>query len=204
MNCPTDDQLREFILGVTVSNFEAMGAHLDCCPECLNKVDTVNLPPDDLVVRLRMETPLSSRVQRSLERNGGKRAAVMEAGRRIGEYEILCLLGRGAMGEVYGAVQLKLDRRVAFKVIRRRYLPDDDSVRRFEKSAKAMGKLDHPHVVRAIDVREDEGICYLTMELIEGLNADELVQRVGPLSIADACEIIRQAAEGLAHGHLHS
>src|SRR5204863_2804784 len=64
--------------------------------------------------------------------------------------------------------------------------------------------LDHPHIVRAFDAGEVNGTHFLDMELIDGMDAQQLVDRDGPLPVRDACEIIRQGAEGLAHAHAHS
>ena len=72
---------------------------------------------------------------------------------------------------------------------------------------QAVGKLDHPHIVRAMDAGQVEGRHFLVMEYVDGPNLSEVVRRTGPLRIADACEIIRQAALGLRfadeHGLIH-
>ncbi len=78
---------------------------------------------------------------------------------------------------------------------------------RFEREMEAVGRLDHPHIVRALDAREVDGIRFLVMEHVDGLDLAEVVARCGPLSVADACEVIRQAALGLQcseeHGLVH-
>ena len=77
------------------------------------------------------------------------------------------------------------------------------AVARFRREMKAVGKLDHPHIVRATDAGHVDGRYYLVMELIDGLDLTRLVERHGPLPVPEACELIRQAALGLEHAHQH-
>ena len=74
---------------------------------------------------------------------------------------------------------------------------------RFHREMEAVGRLDHPNIVRAYDAGEAEGQFFLVMEFVDGANLSLLVRSGGPLDIADACEIIRQAAIGLQHAHEH-
>ena len=75
-------------------------------------------------------------------------------------------------------------------------------IRRFYQEIKAVGALEHPNIVVAIDSSTpSDAVHYLVMEFIDGIGADELVARHGPLAVADACEIARQAARGLAYIH---
>jgi serine/threonine protein kinase len=76
-----------------------------------------------------------------------------------------------------------------------------ESVARFNREMKAVGKLDHPHIVRATDAGEADGTHYLVMEFVEGIDLAELLKRNGPLPIAAACELVRQAALGLQAAH---
>jgi serine/threonine protein kinase len=87
------------------------------------------------------------------------------------------------------------------KVLYQEQSADAESLDRFLREMKAVGRLDHPHIVRATDAGEDNGYQYLVMEYSEGLDVSEILRRVGPLSVADACEIARQAALGLQHAH---
>ncbi len=119
----------------------------------------------------------------------------------IRDYQLIALLGTGGMGAVYKAVHTKLDRVVALKLLTARRFGRADAIERFEREMKAIGKLDHSAIVRATDAGEDNGQHFLAMEFIDGFDVSELVDRHGPLSIPDACEIIRQAAIGLQHVH---
>ncbi len=117
--------------------------------------------------------------------------------RRLGDYELLKKLGQGGMGTVYKAQHVRLKRVVALKVLPKNRLGNTEAIARFEREVEAVGRLDHPNIVRAMDAREVEGIRFLVMEHVDGLDLSEVVERCGPLSVADACEAIRQAALGL-------
>jgi len=121
----------------------------------------------------------------------------------LGEYRLLEKLGEGGMGTVYKAVHTRLDRVVAVKLLRRDHLRDEHSVARFDREMKAAGAVDHPNVVRALDAREIDGTRLLAMEYVEGLDLNTLVARTHPISIADACELARQTAQGLDAVHQH-
>ncbi|MDB4680052.1 protein kinase, partial [Planctomycetaceae bacterium] len=73
------------------------------------------------------------------------------------------------------------------------------AVSRFQREMRAIGKLDHPNIVRALDAGEADGQPFLVMELMEGVNLSSLIRQSGTLSIPDACEVIRQAAIGLQY-----
>ena len=81
---------------------------------------------------------------------------------------------------------------------------DPHAVARFEQEMRAVGKLEHTNIVRAMDANEHEETHYLVMEYVDGVDLSELVHRIGSLPIADACELVRQAAIGLQHAHEHS
>src|SRR5262249_40919805 len=121
----------------------------------------------------------------------------------LGHYRLVAKLGEGGMGAVYKAVHTKLERVVALKVLPAERLADPQAVTRFEREMRAVGKLQHPNIVAAHDAGEIDGTHYLVMELVEGSDLARLVRDRGPLPIAEACELIRQAALGLAHAHEH-
>ncbi len=120
---------------------------------------------------------------------------------RIGPYQVVTQLSRGGMGAVYKAIHPKLNRSVAIKLLPASRWHDAASVARFEREMKAIGGLAHPNVVSATDAGEVDGMHYLVMEYVDGLDLSTLVRRVGPLPPADACEIIRQACLGLQEAH---
>jgi Tol biopolymer transport system component/tRNA A-37 threonylcarbamoyl transferase component Bud32 len=122
---------------------------------------------------------------------------------QLGEYSLLEKLGEGGMGTVYKALHTELDRLVAVKVIRTSQFEGGWLESRFRREIKAAGRLDHPNIVRAYDARTMADTHFLVMEYVDGLDLNELVRRSGPLGIADACEIARQAALGLQCAHEH-
>ena len=105
------------------------------------------------------------------------------------------------MGQVFRAVHLSLKREVALKVMKGFHTGDRGFAARFQREIEALGRLDHPNVVRATDAGEVDGVLFLVMEYLDGLDLGKLVARSGPLPPADACELIRQAAAGLDYIH---
>jgi serine/threonine protein kinase len=121
--------------------------------------------------------------------------------RALGEYDLLERLGTGGMGEVYRARHRRLGKLVAVKVIRESRLASPAALARFRREMEAVGQLDHPHLVEAHDAGEEDGIVYLVLKLIDGVDLQRLVKERGPLPVAEACELVRQAALGLQHLH---
>ena len=107
------------------------------------------------------------------------------------------------MGTVYRAWHTKLKRLEALKILPDRRLEDPQAVARFEREMEAVGRLNHPHIVQSHDAREVEGTHFLVMEYVEGVDLHELVKRCGPLRVADACELVRQAAVGFRSHRPH-
>lgn len=120
---------------------------------------------------------------------------------QIGPYKILALLGQGGMGAVYKALHPRLEKIVALKVLTPGRLKSHDAVGRFEREMKAIGKLDHPHLIRALDAGEADGAHYLAMEYVDGIDLSHLIKSRGPLPIPEACELVVQAASGLQAAH---
>jgi formylglycine-generating enzyme required for sulfatase activity/serine/threonine protein kinase len=119
----------------------------------------------------------------------------------LGEYELFEKLGAGGMGEVYRARHRRLGKFVALKVMREKRLGSADAVARFRREMEAVGQLDHPNLVEAHDAGEQDGIVYLVLKLIDGVDLHRLVKQQGPLPVAEACELVRQAALGLQYLH---
>ena len=119
----------------------------------------------------------------------------------LGRYKLVDLLGRGGMGSVFSAVDTKMSRPVALKIISKQLGRDPDALERFFAEARAIAALDHPNIVRAYDVDNTSDRYFIVMEFAEGRNLQQVVQSEGPLGSALAADYIRQAAEGLAHAH---
>ena len=117
----------------------------------------------------------------------------------LGNYRIQDRLGSGGMGQVYRAEHTLLGRRVALKVLARHLEFDGDAIRRFYWEVRVAAELQHPNIVTVHDAGECEGIHFLVMEYVDGVDLARLVRDQGPLPVPLACECIRQAAMGLQH-----
>lgn len=114
-------------------------------------------------------------------------------------YELIQKLGGGAMGVVYMARQLSMDRIVAVKLLRNRLSKDPVYIKRFVQEAKLAAKLSHNHIVQAIDVGESHGYYYFVMEYVEGATVGELLKKKGRYNETEALTIVTQVARALEH-----
>ena len=227
--CPDKETLFGYVVGtITEDVAEAVAQHLLACRVCEQTIEALEGLSDTVVSALRQaapsdayaEEPACQQVLQQLQalRVGGPDIdsplataspppQPSRSHSRLGDYELLKKLGQGGMGTVYQAQHVRLKRVVALKVLPQNRLGNTDAVARFEREIEAVGRLDHPHIVRALDAREVDGIRFLVMEHVDGLDLAEVVARCGPLSVADACEVTRQAALGLQcseeHGLVH-
>ncbi len=121
-------------------------------------------------------------------------------GKILGHYKVTGLLGKGGMGEVYRARDTKLDRDVALKVLPAEVATDPDRLERFEREAKTVAALNHPHIVHMYSVEEDHSVRFLTMELVEGQGLDQILTTDG-LPLPKVFEIGSAVADALAAAH---
>ncbi len=119
----------------------------------------------------------------------------------IGKYKVLEQLGKGGMGSVYLCEHKFMRRRAAVKVLPAAKAEDPSSLERFYREARAVAALDHPNIVRAYDIDQDDKLHFLVMEYVDGSSLQEIIKRHGPLDIIRACHYVRQAAIGLQHAH---
>ncbi len=119
----------------------------------------------------------------------------------LGDFELARKLGEGAMGVVYYARQISFDRPVALKVLFPHVARNPKLVERLYREARAMAQLDHPGIVQAYAVGEDQGCPYVAMEFVEGLNLQKWLAKLGRLSVADAVFIALACARALAYAH---
>jgi eukaryotic-like serine/threonine-protein kinase len=124
----------------------------------------------------------------------------LAVGTRLNHYEVRGPLGAGGMGEVYRALDTRLDRAVAIKVLPADFAKDVDRLRRFEQEARATSALNHPNILTVYDIGHHEGSPYFVAELLEG---EELRAQLndGPLPVRRAVEYAQQIAAGLAAAH---
>jgi Tol biopolymer transport system component len=124
----------------------------------------------------------------------------MTRGTRVGPYEIVSPIGAGGMGEVYRALDARLGREVAIKVLPASFAADIERLRRFEQEARATGALNHPNILAVYDIGNHQGAPYVVSELLEG---ETLRARIGtsPLPHRKAIDYAVQIAKGLAAAH---
>ena len=215
--CPTERELLAYYHACAPHSAHAtIESHLEHCQTCLLRLDAQDQKSDTIVQALstmpdvREDEPqfralrshlLGPTVSLTGDIDGQDTSGELELPTRVGTYELFEFIGSGATGKVYKARHQKLDRVVAVKIIDPISVRDPRSMLRFLDEMKAVGRLDHPHVIRATDAGEEDGLHFLVMEYAPGLDLSTLISRHGPLAIADACEIIRQASLGIDFAH---
>ncbi|MEO7931569.1 MAG: bifunctional serine/threonine protein kinase/MFS transporter [Chthoniobacterales bacterium] len=160
----------------------ATDALMGLCPECLVRSGFATLTGDTNETRP-FEPPTPE-----------------ELGARFPELEILALLGRGGMGAVYQARQKRLDRVVALKILPPRVDQDPSFAARFEREARALAKLHHPHIVSLHEFGEADGLFYFIMEYVDGVNLRQLLN-AGRIAPSEALAIVPQICEALQFAH---
>jgi len=124
-------------------------------------------------------------------------------GDRLGHFELTEYIGGGGMGRVFRALDTRLARHVALKILSPEQAADEDTRLRFQNEAQSVARLDHENIARVYYVGEDRGVHYIVFEYIAGVNVRTLVERKGPLSLAEAVSYTLQVVEALAHAAQH-
>ena len=127
---------------------------------------------------------------------------VLSSGTRLGAYEISAQIGAGGMGEVYRAVDSRLKRSVAIKVLPASVAGDPDRLARFQREAEVLAALNHPNIGAIYGLEKTPDLTALVMELVEGEDLSAHVAR-GPIAVADALPIAKEIAEALEYAHEH-
>jgi hypothetical protein len=127
----------------------------------------------------------------------------LAAGTVLGPYEVRAALGSGGMGEVYRALDRRLDREVALKVIASEHASNPERIDRFQKEARAVASLAHPHILALHDLGSDNGTFYVVFELLEGTTLRHRLDE-GPLPVRRAVELASQICRGLAAAHVRN
>src|SRR6185503_9502331 len=122
------------------------------------------------------------------------------AGSRLGPYEVVSRIGAGGMGEVFRARDTRLDRTVAIKILPAEFANNAQLKIRFEREAKTISQISHPHICALHDVGNADGVEYLVLEFLEGETLADRIAR-GPLPIADVLRFGSQIASALACAH---
>ncbi len=129
---------------------------------------------------------------------------MIETGTMISErYEIQERIGSGGMADVYKAVDTRLNRQVAVKVLKSEFSEDTNFIARFKNEARAAAGLSHPNIVNVYDVGDDNGSHYIVMELVEGITLKKFIEKKGRLEVREAVGISIQIAQGMEAAHEH-
>jgi serine/threonine-protein kinase len=119
----------------------------------------------------------------------------------IQDYRLLDLIGQGGMGEVYRAVNVILNQPCAIKLLKPERMETPEAFSRFRREIKLLGQLKHQNIVGALHAGEHDGRLFLVMDYVHGVNLNQLVRRIGPLPVPEACTIIKLVANALQYAH---
>lgn len=161
------------------------------CPKCLVQAGFESRPEPPPHLEPTLRSPATT---------GFEPPSVEELAGKFPQLEILELLGKGGMGAVYKARQPGLDRLVAVKILPPEISRDRGFVERFQREARALAQLSHPHIVAVYDFGERSGLCYFVMEFVDGANLRQTIQS-GGLSPDAALAIVPQICEALQFAH---
>ncbi|HET9065389.1 MAG TPA: serine/threonine-protein kinase [Gemmatimonadales bacterium] len=147
------------------------------------------------------ESPQVTLPTLSLQQSDGKHWEA-RLRRALGDdYELLAPLGQGGFGRVYRVRDLHLEREVALKILHPHLTADAGVVERFRREAQLAARLNHSNIVNIYDIAGRSGLLWYTMEIVDGPNIAQLVDREGPLSVDAVLRILREALSALGHAH---
>jgi Tol biopolymer transport system component len=126
--------------------------------------------------------------------------SAVRVGQRLGVYQLQALIGRGGMGEVYRARDTRLGRDVALKILPRLFISDPDRLARFEREARVLASLNHPHIGAIYGLEDADGVRALVLELVNGETLADRIAR-GPIPLNETLTIARQVVDALDAAH---
>ncbi len=126
---------------------------------------------------------------------------MIATGQYVGRYKITGELGQGGMATVYSAIDERLDRPVAIKIMHRNFLEAEDFITRFEREARIIARLEHPNIVPLYDFDRHEGMPYLVMKQIDGQTLKARLVKQGPLSLNEIVQVMGAIADALNYAH---
>ncbi|MEL7500717.1 MAG: fasciclin domain-containing protein [Planctomycetota bacterium] len=201
---PSRDELNAYSLGqLPEDRSVAIDAHISECDPCCETI--VELSSNDTFAGLlkeagQMPTDQTVDHRHPIQQPSGQQEVPGPLAEHP-RYEILDLVGKGGMGDVYKTRHRKMERTVALKVINRNLVRNPEVVDRFHREVKAAAQLSHPSIVTAYDADQAGDYHFMVMEYVNGVNLSEVIKERGALPMAEACEYVRQAAIGLQHAH---
>ncbi len=208
IHCPSDDELSLLLLEALPSSDRLVAAqHIETCIRCQQALE--RLTNDTLMNASRGLSTLNHPQKKAepfpqrFETSGRSSETITEASlpRQLGSYVIQGVIGRGGMGLVLKAEHQRMKRVVAIKLLARDSVKSPEAVARFHREVETVAKLSHPNIVAAHDAGDIDGLHYLVMEFVRGVDLSALIIHSGPASVASAVDWIRQAARGLEYAH---
>jgi serine/threonine protein kinase/AmiR/NasT family two-component response regulator len=195
INKPFDALELQGVLRQAVEHYELVAAR----KRLLTELEQKNQQLEQANAQLRQLTA------QLVDANAELLKSVRKDKQQLGQYQLLEKLAKqGNMGTVYKALHILLMKVVALKVLPAERMGNTEAVARFRREMKAIGRLNHPNIVQAMDAGEVDGTHFLVMEFIDGIDLATLVARCGQLPVTDACALTLQAALGLQHAHEHA
>jgi formylglycine-generating enzyme required for sulfatase activity/serine/threonine protein kinase len=201
---PSTEELTAFSLGQLPSqNAAKIESHISECEPCCETL--LGLSNDDTFVDILKDTKkvddgISVDLSDSGETTDGP-AGIPSALAEHPRYGIVGLIAKGGMGDVFKAEHRMMERTVALKVIKQELMRKPEAVERFHREVRTAAKLSHPNIVTSHDAEQAGDVHFLAMEYVAGVDLAGLVKEHGPLSVADSCDYIRQAAVGLQYAY---
>lgn len=210
--CYSREQLEGYLSGELADPLsDQIEVHVADCPTCEDTLSELDASDNTLIRMLRLKSgeqgndepawveriavsPFESSDEKSVDEKS-------DSSSRLGDYELQNVIGRGGMSVVFSARHTHLGRNVALKVLLPTHQQHGISRERFAREMRAVGALDHPAIVRATDAGQYRNTSYLVMEKIDGVDLTRVFRKLGPLSVPDACQIVAEAARGLAYAH---
>ena len=180
------------VAAIQLANYSGSSASVSCDPVSLdrpNSIVEVALPPPTNLGSFRRKNSMND----------------AWIGKIIGGCRLECLIGKGGMGAVYLAHQLHLDRKVAMKILSPARLgsctEQQNTIKRFQREARLAARLQHANAVQIYDFGEDNNVYYIVMQYIRGITLEQLLQKSGPLAVAQCLHVIKEVARALQAAH---
>ncbi len=224
MTCPSRKEIAICLEGqLTAWRMEQIFRHVEGCARCQLVIEATDTSRDRSALLGCTDLPsIRDHATRNVDtacqkmiRNAAKLATGMcserveskrnvsprDVPRTIRDYQLENIVGVGGMGTVYCAWHARLKRHVALKILSTTHSHSKHAVRHFLNEMAAVGRLNHPHIIRALDAGICDGVHYLAMDLVDGLDVGEVLQRLGRLAVADAAKITAEIAVALEYAH---
>ena len=202
---PSREELNAYYLGqLPEERAVAIDSHISECEPCCETI--VELSSDDTFAGLLQEAGRLPGDQTAHHESVTSKSSLNPDDVALPladhpRYQILSLIGKGGMGDVYKARHRKMERTVALKVINRGLVQKAEAVDRFHREVKAAAQLSHRNIVTSHDADQAGDFHFMVMEYVDGVDLSQTVKDRGALPVAEACDYIRQAAIGLQHAH---